>query len=368
MQLSEEHIRQLEKQVRRLTKKLERSEADRKQLEEASEIRERILKGVIGDFEISQAALEHRTQELEATLETLKSLQMKLVESEKMSALGILTAGLAHEINNPINFISGNLSYAEQYFRDLIQIVELYQHDYPEPSQAIQQLLQSLDIEFIKTDIKKLLGSMTLGADRISSIVQSFRSFSRLDEAEYKEVNLHDGLESTLVILNQRFQPTLDYPSGIRVIKEYGSLPLIECHPSQLNQVFMNLLTNAIDALHEAYQHRTPEERLDFPSSIWIRSARIGDRALGIEISDNGLGIPEAIGSKIFDPFFTTKPIGQGTGLGLSISHKIITELHGGELTCQPRVGQGTTFRVILPLRLASTAEVNAPMPLVFHE
>ncbi len=209
---------------------------------------------------------------------------------------------------------------------------------------------------------------MTLGADRISSIVQSFRSFSRLDEAEYKEVNLHDGLESTLVILNQRFQPTLDYPSGIRVIKEYGSLPLIECHPSQLNQVFMSLLTNAIDALHEAYQHRTPEERLDFPSSIWIRSARIGDRALGIEISDNGLGIPEAIGSKIFDPFFTTKPIGQGTGLGLSISHKIITELHGGELTCQPRVGQGTTFRVILPLRLASTAEVNAPMPLVFHE
>ncbi|UKO98026.1 sensor histidine kinase [Nostoc sp. UHCC 0870] len=348
----ESRLKELEKTVRILKKKLDRSEADREQLENASELREAVLKNVIRELEESQTALENRSKELETTLGNLKALQLKLVESEKMSALGVLVAGIAHEINNPVSFIYGNLNYANDYFQDLLSLVELYQQYYPEPVAAIEQKILAIELDFLKEDSEKLFQSMTGGAERICEIVKSLRTFSRLDEADFKAVNIHDGIDSTLVILNNRLKPSPDNLYGIEIIRNYGKLPLIECYAGQLNQVFMNILANATDALEEqVIKHKQKHNQDLLTPKINICTKVIDHDWIEISIADNGLGIDEQVQAKLFDPFFTTKDVGKGTGLGLSISYRIIIELHGGKLKCHSQPGEGAKFIIQIPIR-----------------
>lgn len=354
-------IKLLEKNIRILQKKLDRSEADRKQLENASDLRESIFKSVIRELEESQIALEKRGNELETALANLQNLQIKLVESEKMSALGVLIAGIAHEINNPVSFIYGNLTYANNYFQDLIRLVELYQHYYPEPVDAIKKEIGVMELEFIKQDSVKLLQSMNIGAERIIEIVKSLRTFSHLDEAEFKAVNLHEGIDSTLIILNQRIKPSITNKKGIQIIKNYSKLPLIECCPGQINQVFMNILVNAIDALEESLvnndmsivRRQTNDNKplKNKNPQIRICTDIINDKWVEIRFIDNALGMNEEVKGKLFDPFFTTKDVGKGTGLGLSISYRIITELHHGKFKCYSAPGCGSEFVIQIPLR-----------------
>jgi signal transduction histidine kinase len=252
-----------------------------------------------------------------------------------------MVAGVAHEINNPVNFIYGNLNPANEYTQQLIEIVELYQQYYPQPDRAIQDRMEEIELDFIKEDLPKLFCSMQVGADRIREIVLSLRNFSRLDEAEFKKADIHQGLASTLMILHHRLKAKPNYPA-IETIEEYSSIPLVECYVGQLNQVFVNLIGNAIDALEE-HQIEHPQIR--------IRTEILKENWLSIEISDNGRGIPEEIRSKLFDPFFTTKPIGKGTGLGLSISYQIIVDRHHGKLFCDSELGKGTKFTIEIPIQ-----------------
>jgi two-component system, NtrC family, sensor kinase len=283
--------------------------------------------------------MEQRTEELNQSLENLKQAQLHLVQGEKMSALGQLVAGVAHEINNPVNFIHGNLHHIKEYTQDLLAFVQLYQKHYPDPVDEIRHRAEELDLEFLQTDLVKMLNSMAMGSDRIRDLVLSLRNFSRLDESECKAVNLHDGIDSTLVILQHRLKAKPSYPA-IQVIRDYAQLPQIECYPSQLNQVFMNLLSNAIDALEEsAIASPTITIRTSVSDSTWVT----------ISIADNGIGISESIRTKLFDPFFTTKPVGKGTGLGLSISHQIITQKHRGKIECCSTPEQGTEFVIQIP-------------------
>jgi two-component system, NtrC family, sensor kinase len=284
--------------------------------------------------------MEQRTHELNQTLESLKQTQMHLVQSEKMSALGQLVAGIAHEINNPVNFIYGNLNHVKESVQELLEFVQLYQKHYPHPVAEIRERAEDLDLAFLQTDVVKMLDSMKMGSDRIRDLVLSLRNFSRLDEANRKLVSIHEGIDSTLVILQHRLNAKPDFPA-IQVSKDYGQLPEVECYPSQLNQVFMNILSNAIDALEES-TIATP--------SITIRTTVIDHNWITVSIADNGTGIAEPIRSKLFDPFFTTKPVGKGTGLGLSISHQIVTEKHGGKIECHSTEGQGTEFVVQVPV------------------
>lgn len=300
--------------------------------------------------------VEARTQELREKNNYLKQLldelhrtQTQMIQSEKMSALGQMVAGVAHEINNPINFIYANLSYVEQYTQDLLKLVQHYQQCYPHPPQALQEELEAVELEYLAEDLIKILKSMKVGTDRICEIVLSLRNFSRLDEAELKAVDIHEGIDSTLMILQHRLKANVQRPE-IKVIKEYGQLPLVECYPGQLNQVFMNLLANAIDALEESNQGRSFAQIASDPNIIQISTIK-ADNQIIISITDNGLGVPEAIHSKLFDPFFTTKPVGKGTGLGLSISYQIVTEKHHGRLYCNTTPGQGTKFVIEIPIR-----------------
>jgi signal transduction histidine kinase len=294
--------------------------------------------------------LEQKNRVLEQTLQDLKLTQSQLVQSEKMSSLGQLVAGVAHEINNPVNFIHGNLKYLHEYTENLLGLISLYQEEYPTPSAAILTELDRIDFDFLQTDLEKILRSIRVGTDRIREIVLSLRNFSRLDESALKWANLHDGIDSTLMILQNRLKAKLGNP-GIQVLKNYGELPLVECYPGQLNQVLMNLLTNAIDALEECNQQRTAEEIQANPATIHIRTHALDEVWVAIHITDNGLGIPEAVQTRLFDPFFTTKIVGKGTGLGLSISYQIVTENHRGKLSCFSTPGQGAEFVIEIPVR-----------------
>ncbi|MBW4489543.1 MAG: GAF domain-containing protein [Trichocoleus desertorum ATA4-8-CV12] len=293
------------------------------------------------------AELRAKAQELEQTLRELQQTQAQVVQSEKMSSLGQLVAGVAHEINNPVNFIYGNLSYAGEYIQDLTRLLKLYQQQVPDLTPEIAAEVEAIDLDFLLADLPKLLASMKVGADRIQKIVLSLRNFSRMDEAEMKAVDIHEGIDSTLMILQNRLKAKSDRPE-IAVIKDYGNLPLVECYAGQLNQVFMNLLTNAIDAL-EGDQTQSPEQLQ--AAKIEICTRPLGTQSVEIRIADNGFGIAEADQPRLFDPFFTTKPVGKGTGLGLSISYQIITDRHGGTLRCVSVPGQGTKFVIEIPLR-----------------
>ena len=275
-----------------------------------------------------------------------------MIQSEKMSSLGQLVAGVAHEINNPVNFIYGNLNHANDYTKDLLQLINLYQKHYPNPIPEIQEQTLAIDLEFLIEDLPKLLASMKVGSERIQQIVASLRTFSRMDESEVKAVNIHDNLDSTLMILQHRLKPKTDFPA-INIIKEYGLLPLVECYAGQLNQVFMNILSNAIDALEDVHTSEIgrEQERINYQSlAIHIRT-EINDNCVTIRIADNGPGITEPVQKRLFDPFFTTKPVGKGTGMGLAISYQVVTERHGGSLQCISSPGKGAEFVIQIPLK-----------------
>ncbi len=289
-----------------------------------------------------ESMVAKRTAELTQALENLERAQVQLVQSEKMSSLGQLVAGVAHEINNPVNFIHGNLNHVEEYTMGLLELVQLYQKHYPEPPEEVQDYAEELELEFLEEDLEKMLASIKMGSNRIRKIVLSLRNFSRLDEAEHKPVDLHEGIESTLLILQHRLKVNSEHPA-IEVIREYGELPLVECYSSKLNQVFMNILANAIDVLQESNGKENAKPQ------ITISTEQLPNQWVVIRIADNGKGIPNQIASTIFDPFLTTKPIGKGTGLGLSISHQIVTEEHGGKINCYSTPGQGTEFIIQIP-------------------
>ncbi|MDJ1176499.1 ATP-binding protein [Roseofilum capinflatum] len=288
------------------------------------------------ELQRSETHLRSKNQQLNQTLSQLQNTQAQLIQTEKMSSLGQMVAGLAHEINNPVNFIYGNLRHTETYTQDLLELLHLYQQHYPQPDAEISTYIDRIDLQFLEQDLPQMIGSMKQGSERIKNLVISLRNFSRLDEAELKTVDLHEGLESTLVMLEHRLR------SGIRVTKHYQPLPQIECYPAQLNQVWMNLIANAIDALQEH-----PE--IEHPHLI-LSTFCLNDYQVQITITDNGTGIPEEIQAQIFDPFFTTKPVGSGTGLGLSISYQIIQQ-HNGDIRLFSQKGQGTEARVILPVK-----------------
>ena len=291
-----------------------------------------------------------RTAELTQTLQQLQTTQSQLIQQEKMSSLGQLVAGVAHEINNPINFIHGNLAHIQTYTEDLLSFVQLHQTHYPDPVSEIQAKAEAIDLNFLQDDLAKILGSMRIGTDRIRQIVLSLRTFSRMDEAEFKSVDIHEGIDSTLLILQHRLKAKSDRPA-IEVIKHYAPLPQIECYAGQLNQVFMNILVNAIDALDDKYTEHTGEQNRNSSDRITISTSQISSDWVQITIADTGVGMTEATCCRLFNPFFTTKPIGKGTGMGMSISHQIITEKHGGELECCSMLGKGTEFFIRIPIR-----------------
>ncbi|MDY7021752.1 MAG: ATP-binding protein, partial [Cyanobacteriota bacterium] len=285
--------------------------------------------------------LQEKNQHLQQTLNQLQLAQTKLIQTEKMSSLGKMVAGIAHEMNNPIAFIEGNIYHARTYFHDLLELLNLYQENLPNPDQKIQDKIEEIDLNFLSQDLEKLLNSIQTGSDRISQIVLSLRNFSRLHENGLKQVDLHEGLENTLLILQHRLAPNGSSPA-ISILKNYAEIPLVNCFPNQLNQVFLQILSNAIDALMMLEVGSSPE--------ISITTERKDASTVSIKIADSGMGMSEDIQHRIFDPFFTTKPVGQGTGLGLSISYQIITEQHQGELRCISQVGQGTEFIIDLPI------------------
>ena len=297
----------------------------------------------------AEAALSQKNQELEEAFRQLKNTQLQLIQTEKMSSLGQLVAGIAHEINNPVTFIDGNLVHAEEYIETLLQLVQMYETAYPDSSPEIEEFKAEIDLDFVVEDLENLLDSMRKGTQRILKIVKSLRNFSRLDESGCKAVDIHEGIESTLVILRDRLETSLQ--SGkIEVIRDYGNLPLIECYPGQLNQVFMNLISNAIDALVESDQKPPPDRNSPHSSQIIISTQLIDHKSIRISIKDNGSGICDQVCPHIFNPFFTTKPVGKGTGLGLSISYQIITQLHQGQLICRSTPHQGTELGVEIPI------------------
>jgi signal transduction histidine kinase len=287
-----------------------------------------------------------RTQaaDLALAIKELQQTQTHLIQNEKMASLGQLVAGVAHEINNPVNFIFGNLTYIDNYTQDLLDLIRLYQEYYLVPPQAIQERTEEIDLEFVTEDLPKILDSMRMGTERIRQIVLSLRTFSRLDESQMKAVDLHEGIDSTLLILQHRLKSKASHQT-IHLEKQYGTLPLVECYGAQLNQVFMNILSNAMDALEERAKNDSV-----FQPRLTITTTQQAE-TIQVCIRDNGNGIPRHAQNQIFDPFFTTKPIGKGTGLGLSISYQIVVERHHGQIEIDSQLGQGTEFRITIPHR-----------------
>ncbi|WP_228022047.1 sensor histidine kinase [Vasconcelosia minhoensis] len=299
-------------------------------------------------LEVSKTALRQKADTLEQTLQELKKTQAQMVHNEKMSSLGLLVAGIAHEINNPVNFVYANLDFVEDYARDLLDFVRLHQRHYPNPAREIQSAAKAIDLAFLQQDLLRILKSMRVGSERIREIVLSLRMFSRSDEAALKPIDIHEGIESTLLILSHRLQAQPKRPE-IEVIRDYDTaLPLVECYPGPLNQVFLNILANAIDAIEEA---AIAQSEAEFPTGqIKIRTSVVEEQ-VEIAIADTGTGIPEAVQKQLFDAFFTTKPVGKGTGLGMSVSHQIVTEKHRGKLTYFSTLGRGTEFVIQLPIQ-----------------
>ena len=323
---------------------------------------------------LSESQLRTKNQELAKALRDVQKTQSMMVQNEKMVSLGQLVAGVAHEINNPVSFIYGNVMHADDYFQDLLKMLQLYQQEYPRPTPAIQQEIDNIDLNFLLADLPNLLKSMKMGAERIRQIVLSLKNFSRLDEAEQKQVDIHEGIESTLLILQHRFKETAGHPK-ITLLKEFGNLPRVQCYAGQLNQVFMNIIGNAIDALEEAMEtgqwadgELAPIPYCPSPTlrictdvkyeqdALMQADSAVSDDSIRhpshivIRIADNGPGIPVDVHERLFDPFFTTKEPGKGTGLGLSISYQIVVEKHGGRLKCNSAPGQGTEFAIEIPV------------------
>ncbi|MEO1619616.1 MAG: ATP-binding protein [Cyanobacteria bacterium J06632_3] len=296
----------------------------------------------------ARQSAESLSEELGVALKQVQKAQLQVVQQEKLSSLGQLVAGIAHEINNPVSFVHGNLTHVQTYASDLLALVQLYQNSYPKPTDQIATEIEEIDLEFLSADLPKMLSSMRIGTDRIREIVLSLRNFSRKDEATCKSVDVHAGIDSTLLILQHRLKPTSVRPA-IEVLRDYGKLPLVECYTSQLNQVFLNILANAIDALEESNMGRTYKEIEARPNQITIRTQAVDEAWIEIMIADNGPGIPENVRDRIFDPFFTTKPAGKGTGLGMSISYQIVTQYHQGKLYCISQPDQGTEFTIQIP-------------------
>lgn len=301
------------------------------------------------EVEIRTQELYEKNQELEQLLTRLQRTQLQMVQSEKMSALGQMVAGIAHEINNPVNFIHGNLGHVAEYGESLLKFLEVYGTVYPDPNPTIAAQAEDLDIEFIQEDLPKVLESMKVGTERIRQIVLSLRNFSRTDETDIKAVDLHEGLENTLLILQHRLKEKPEHPA-IEVVRDYGTLPLVECYPGQLNQAFMNILANAIDALEETHGQSTYQEIQQHPGQITIITRTPEPQWVEVTIKDNGPGMPEAVRQRIFDPFFTTKPVGKGTGMGMPITYQVVHEKHHGKLSCSSTPGEGTRFVLKLPI------------------
>ncbi|MEO6860594.1 MAG: ATP-binding protein, partial [Microcoleus sp.] len=289
--------------------------------------------------------LQEKATQLEATLQKLYATQSQLIQTEKMSSLGQLVAGIAHEINNPVNFIHGNLNHAHEYITSLIELIDLYQELSPQAQPKIQSKIDEIDLEFIIEDLPMILVSMTTGTERIRQIVESLRNFSRLDESEIKPIDIHSGIDSTLLILQHRLKASEKHQE-IQVIKDYGKLPLINCYASALNQVFMNILSNGIDALRQQENGANLKKKL----TLMLQTSVDRDHNAVIHIADNGIGIEPSVVNKIFEPFFTTKPVGKGTGLGLSVSYSIIVEKHGGSIEVNSTLGERTEFTIVLPI------------------
>jgi two-component system, NtrC family, sensor kinase len=304
--------------------------------------RDRLEQSLQQEAVLRQSEAKYRTkaEELEQTIQALQQAQTHLIQSEKMSSLGQLVAGIAHEINNPISFIHGNIAYLKRHVQDLMAMVQLYQRHYPNPCPEIQTQAIELDTVFLLKDLPLVLVSIQSGSERIREIVLSLRNFSRLDESEMKFVNIHEGIDSALLILQNRLNADRHRPE-IQISKQYGDLPPVECHAGQLNQVLMSLLVNGIDAIDEIH----PES-----PQIQIRTQLLPTQQIAIHIIDNGSGIPESVQNRLFDPFFTTKPVGSGTGMGLAIAYQVVVEKHQGQLLCHSQPGQGAEFVVKIPV------------------
>ena len=304
--------------------------------------------------------LKAKNQQLHQASLELQHMQNHLIQAEKLSMLGQMVAGISHEINNPINFICGNLPHAQEHIQDLLKVLQAYQAACPIDA-AVQTVLDDVDLDFVLADLPRVVNSMKLGTDRIRELVLTLRNFYRLDESAMKAANLHEGLENTLLLLHNR------YNQKIEIVQQFGDIPPVECYINQLNQVFMNLIGNAIDALlEETANHR--------PKQIIIATQQLGTERVTIRISDNGCGMPIEVQQHLFEPFFTTKPMGIGTGLGLSISHQIVTKTHQGRIYCCSSPGQGTTFVVELPIcqltptKVAMQGVVTAAVPVLQAE
>ncbi|MEH2108745.1 hybrid sensor histidine kinase/response regulator [Nostoc sp.] len=293
--------------------------------------------------------LRNLTKTLIAKNAELQQTQTQLIQAEKVAALGQLTAGIAHEVNNPINFIAGNLNFVEQYVQEVVNLLHLYQKYLPNPPDEIQTAIQKNDLNFLLDDLSKIIQSMQFGTDRVTEIVSYLNNFSRHREAGKKLANLHEGLESTLLILGHRFKRNAHHPA-IQLVKDYGDLPLVECFPGEINQVFMNLICNAIDAIEETNKNKDIDTIYQNPGVIKIKTEAIGEQVV-LRFADNGSGIDKADQTKIFDAFYTTKPIGKGTGLGLSIAYQIVVNNHHGKLTYHSQPGEGIEFIIELPIR-----------------